>query len=107
MNISTATVQSLTLTLVVDEVLQGGPGLVVAVEGRVGWQAAVDAVRRAADTLLPQVPHEELQADEGEDAQTEDGEDHHVGELLHRLDQSTDDGLQACRTAGDADRINI
>lgn len=83
------------LTLVVDEVPQRRPGLVVAVEGGVGWQAAVDAVRRAADTLLPQVSHEELQADEGEDAQTEDGEDHHVGELLHRLDQSADDGLQA------------
>lgn len=89
--------QSQILTLVVDEVLDGGPGLVVAVEGDVGRQAAVDAVLRAAHTLLPQVPHKELQADEGEDAQTEDGEDHHVGELLHGLDQSANDGLQACR----------
>lgn len=71
------------LTLVVDELLQGGPGLVVAVEGGVGRQAAVDTVRRAADAFLPQVSHEELQANEGEDAQAEDGEDHHVGKLLH------------------------
>lgn len=81
------------------EVPQRGPGPVVAVEGGVLRQAAVDAVRRAADALLPQVPHEELQADEGEDAQAEDGEDHHVGQLLHRLDQSAHDGLQAYQTA--------
>lgn len=48
----------------------------------------------AADALLSQEPHEKLQADEGEDAETEDRQDHHVRQLLHRLDQSTDDGLQ-------------
>lgn len=73
----------MTLTFVVDEVLQGGPGLVVAEKGGVGRQAAVDAVLRAANTFLPQVSHEELQSDECKDAQTEDGEDHHVSELLH------------------------
>lgn len=87
----------LILTFCVDEVLHGRPGLVVAEEGGVGGQAVVDTMRRAADALLPQVSHEELQADESEDAQTEDGEDHHIGEFLHRLDQSSDDGLQACR----------
>lgn len=34
-------------------------------------------------TLLPKVAHEELEADEGEDAQAENREDHHVRELLH------------------------
>lgn len=87
----------MSLTFVADEVLHGGPGLVVAEEGGVGGQAAVEAVRRAAHALLPQVSHEELQADEGEDAQAEDSEDHHVSQLLHRLDQSAHDGLQACR----------
>lgn len=29
-------------------------------------------------TLLPKVPHEELEADEGEDAQAEDCEDHDI-----------------------------
>lgn len=90
------------LTLIVDEILQRRPRLVVAEEGRVGLQRVVDAVRRAADALLPQVSHEELQADEGEDAEAEDGEDHHVGELLHRLNQGTNDGLQACRSTEDA-----
>ena len=51
-------------------------------------------MREAADALLPQQPHEELQADEGEHAETEDGQDHHVCQLPHRLDQSADDGLQ-------------
>lgn len=51
-------------------------------------------MREAADALLSQQPHEKLQADEGEHAETEDGQDHHVCQLLHRLDQSADDGLQ-------------
>ena len=46
-------------------------------------------------TLVPQVAHEELQPDEREHAQTEHGQDHDVGELLHRLDQGAHDGLQA------------
>lgn len=50
-------------------------------------------------TLVAQVAHEELEADEGEDAQAEDGEDHHIRELLHRLDQGANDGLQAWRAA--------
>lgn len=51
-------------------------------------------MREAADALLSQQPHEKLQADEGEHAETEDGQDHHVCQLPHRLDQSADDGLQ-------------
>lgn len=74
------------LTFIVVEVSNGGPGLVVAEEGDVGGQAAVDAVGSAADTFLPQIPHEELQADESKDAQAEDGKDHHISQLLHRLD---------------------
>lgn len=45
------------------------------------------------DALIPQVPHEELQSNQSEDTETEDGQDHHVRQLLHRLDQSTYDGL--------------
>lgn len=51
-------------------------------------------MREAADALLAQQPHEELQANESENAETEDGQDHHICQLLHRLDQSADDGLQ-------------
>lgn len=82
------------LTFVAEEVRPGAPGPVVADEGRVGAVRRVDAVREAADALLPQQAHEELQADEGEHAEAEDGEDHHVRQLPHRLDQSADDGLQ-------------
>ena len=41
--------------------------------------------------------HEQLQPYEGEDAQAEDSKDHHVGKLLHWLEQRTNNGLQACR----------
>lgn len=95
------------LTFVIDEVLDGRPGLVIAEEGGVGRQAAVEAVRRAADAFLSQVSHEQLQADEGEDAQAEDCEDHHVSELLHRLNQSPDDRLQAWWSAGGEDAGHI
>ena len=97
MNHITVSIQSCVLTLIADEVVQRRPGLVVAEEGGVGGHAVVEAVFRVADTFLPQVPHEQLQADEGEDAQAEHGEDHHVRQLLHRLDQSAHDRLQACR----------
>lgn len=49
------------------------------------------------DTLLAQVPHEKLETNEGKDTQAEDSQDHHIRKLLHRLDQGTDDGLQAWR----------
>lgn len=82
------------LTFTAQEVRPGAPGPVVADEGCIGAVGGVDAVREAADTLLPQQPHEKLKADEGEHAETEDSQDHHVRQLPHRLDQSTDDGLQ-------------
>jgi len=53
-----------------------------------------------ADTLLPQVAHEELQADEGEHAEADHGQDHDVRQLLYRLDQRAHDGLQACGGGG-------
>lgn len=59
-----------------------------------GDVAAVGAGWRT-HALLPQVAHEELQSDEGEDAEAEHGEDHHVRKFFHRLDQCTNDGLQA------------
>ena len=51
----------------------------------------------APHTLLPQHAHEELQANQSEDTQTEQGEDHDVRQLLHGLNQRTHNGLQACR----------
>lgn len=50
-------------------------------------------------TLVAQVAHEELETDEGKDAQAEDGQDHHIRKLLHRLDQGAHNGLQAWRAA--------
>lgn len=49
----------------------------------------------APDALLPQQPHEELQADECEHTQTKDGQDHDICQLPHRLDQSPHNGFQA------------
>lgn len=48
------------------------------------------------DTFLPQIPHEELQSNKCKHTKTEDGQNHHVRQLLHRLDQGAHDGLQAC-----------
>lgn len=62
--------------------------------GDVGAVGAVGADWQA-HALLSQVAHEELQANEGEDAEAEHGEDHDVRQLLYRLDQCADDGLQA------------
>lgn len=67
-----------------------------AVEERiVGGDVAAVGAGGHAHALLPQVAHEQLQSDEGEDAEAEHGEDHHVRKFLHRLDQRADDGLQA------------
>ena len=84
-------------TLIGNKIQHGVPGPVVADKSVIGVEGGVDAVGRAADALLTEDPHEELQADEGEHAQTEHGKDHHVGQLLHWLDQSTNDGLQTWR----------
>ncbi len=83
-----------TLTFIAEKVRPGAPGPVVANEGCVGAVRGVNAVREAADTLLSQQPHEKLQTNEGKHAEAEDSQDHHVCQLLHGLDQSTDDRLQ-------------
>lgn len=72
-----------TRTFVVEEVLKGGPSPVVADEAAVADERVVEAALGATDALLPQVAHEELQADERKDTQAEDGEDHYVGQLLY------------------------
>ena len=84
----------------------GAPGAVVADEGVIDGHGGVEAVGQAADTLLPQDAHEELQADEGEHAQAEHGQDHHVRQLLHRLDQGPHDGLQAWGERGSGGERN-
>lgn len=58
-------------------------------------QVALGDVDRPDHTLLAQVTHEELETDEGKDAQAENSQDHHVRQLLHRLDQGAHDGLEA------------
>lgn len=60
----------------------------------VGSQGFIGGERRPIDTFLPQIAHKELQADESEHAETEDGQDHDICQLLHRLNQSSDDGFQ-------------
>lgn len=79
------------LTFAAEEILLGAPGFVVTDESLSG---RVDAVPEAPDALLPQQPHEELQTDEGEHAEAEDGQDHHVCQLPHRLDQRAHNGFQ-------------
>lgn len=63
----------------------------------IGLHRTIGAVElsKVTHTLVPQVAHEELKANEGKDAEAEDGEDHHVGQLLHRLDQGSHYCLQA------------
>lgn len=58
-------------------------------------QVALCDVNRPDHALVAQVAHEELETDEGEDAQAEDSQDHHIRKLLHRLDECTHNGLQA------------
>lgn len=58
-------------------------------------QVALGDVDWPDHTLVAQVAHEELETDEGKDAQAEDGQDHHIRKLLHRLDQGAHNGLQA------------
>ena len=63
-------------------------------------QVAVGDVYGPDDALLAQVAHEKLQTNQSKDAQAEDGQDHHIRQLLHRLDQGAHDGLQAWRQPG-------
>lgn len=46
------------------------------------------------NTFLVQNSHEELLTNQGKDAQAEEGEDHHVHQLLHRTQQSPNNNLQ-------------
>lgn len=66
------------LTFAAEEVRPGAPGSVVADERCIVAVGRVHAVCQTADALLSQEPHEKLQADEGEHAETEDSQDHHV-----------------------------
>ena len=58
-------------------------------------EAVVEKERRPHNTFLTKVSHEELETDQSKDTQAENGQDHDVSELLHRLDEGTNDGLQA------------
>lgn len=60
------------------------------------FQILLSHVDRPEDALVAEVPHEQLQSDQCKDAETEDSQDHHIRQLLHRLDESTHNGLQAC-----------
>lgn len=46
------------------------------------------------DTLLPQVSHEELQTNQSEYTEAEHRQDHDVRQLLHCLNESSDNRLQ-------------
>lgn len=46
---------------------------------------------------MAQVSHKQLQANERENGETEDSQDHDVSQLLHGLNQRTDDGFQTCK----------
>lgn len=48
------------------------------------------------DTFVLEVALEELQAHQGKDAEAEDGEDGHISQLPHRVDQGPHDDLQPC-----------
>lgn len=58
-----------------------------------GQVITVAPVKRP-DTLLPQIPHEQLQANESKHAETEDSEDHDIRQFLHRLNQGANDGFK-------------
>lgn len=79
--------ESLPLLTVVVDVLLPVKALAAVV------QKSLVKVDRPDHTLLAQVAHEELETNQGKDAQAEDSQDHHVRELLHRLDQGTHNGL--------------
>lgn len=48
------------------------------------------------DTLEAQASHEELLTHQGKDAEAEQGEDHHVHQLLHGAQQGPHNDLEAC-----------
>lgn len=100
-SIWTAHTQS-SLTRIAD-VLRPVEGVVLQLRAEVDQVRGVfrDIVQRSPYALMPQVSHEELQSDQSKHAQTEDRQDHHVWQLLHRLDKSAHDGLQPWGTRSD------
>ena len=81
--------EAASLLTVVHDVLVPVKGL--AAIGRV----AVGDVNWPDHTLVTQIAHEKLEANEGKDAQAENGQDHHIRKLLHGLDQGAHNGLQS------------
>lgn len=69
-------------TWVIEVVVQRVPDYAIGLHRTIG---AIE-LSEVPHTLVPQVAHEQLQANESKDAEAEDGQDHHVGQLLHRLD---------------------
>ena len=63
--------QSDMLTVVHDVLIPLEPFAAIA-------QIAFGGVDGPDDTLLPQIAHEELQANQGKDTEAEDGEDHYI-----------------------------
>ena len=47
------------------------------------------------DANLTEDTHVDLQAEEGEDSQDKNGEDYHIAQVLHRVDDGAHDGLEA------------
>ena len=74
---------------------RGANGLVVLVVCVVPVRPVNKVPGPLLDALSPQTAHEELEADECEDCETEEGEDHHVLQRLDGFNQRADDGLQA------------
>ena len=50
---------------------------------------------KVSDADLAEHAHVDLQAEQGEDGQDEGGEDYHIAQVLHRVDDGTDDSLEA------------
>lgn len=61
------------LTFTAEKVCSGAPGSVVTHEGSAEAAGGVNAVRKTAYAFLTQDAHEKLQADQGKDAEAEDG----------------------------------
>jgi len=66
---------------------------VCVIEGHGQVVTVAPAKWRPFDTFLPQISHEELQANESKHAETEDGEDHDIRQFLHRLNQGANNGF--------------
>lgn len=51
--------------------------------------------------FVPQISHKQLEADQGENRQSENGQNHDVHHFLHGLDQGGHNGLQTWRNTVD------